>query len=146
MRSPPVLRPVQSLPHRARINLFGCCVQLSIGGRLKQRRISFYFFLSNDSMARSAHLRRLQMAAATIGRQRWRRQCGQRREARSMDGGGGSGGRRRQRTAGGGFMRCSKGEEDMSTNSHVCVHKLCSLCVRSQEFNSRDNLGRGGKG
>ena len=30
-----------------------------------------------------------------------------------MDGGGGSGGRRRQRTAGGGFMRCSKGEEDM---------------------------------
>ena len=25
----------------------------------------------------------------------------------------------------------------ISTNSHVCVHKLCSLCVRSQEFNSR---------
>jgi hypothetical protein len=23
----------------------------------------------------------------------------------------------------------------ISTNSHVCVHKLCSLCVRSQEFN-----------
>ena len=22
------------------------------------------------------------------------------------------------------------------TNSHVCIHKLCSLCVRSQEFNS----------
>jgi hypothetical protein len=25
----------------------------------------------------------------------------------------------------------------ISTNSHVCVHKLCLLCVRSQEFNSR---------
>ncbi len=25
----------------------------------------------------------------------------------------------------------------ISTNSHVCIHKLCSLCVRSQEFNSR---------
>ncbi len=25
----------------------------------------------------------------------------------------------------------------ISTNSHVCVHKLCSLCVRSQEFYSR---------
>jgi hypothetical protein len=25
----------------------------------------------------------------------------------------------------------------ISVNSHVCVHKLCSLCVRSQEFNSR---------
>ena len=31
-------------------------------------------------MARSAHLRRLQMAAAAILRQRWRRQCGQRRD------------------------------------------------------------------
>jgi hypothetical protein len=25
----------------------------------------------------------------------------------------------------------------ISTNSHVCVHKLCLLCVRSQEFNFR---------
>ncbi len=25
----------------------------------------------------------------------------------------------------------------ISTNSHVCIHKLCSLCVRSQEFNFR---------
>ena len=25
----------------------------------------------------------------------------------------------------------------ISTNSHVCVHKLCSLCVCSQEFNFR---------
>ena len=28
--------------------------------------------------------------------------------------------------------------EVISTNSHVCVHKLCLLCVRSQEFNSRE--------
>ena len=25
----------------------------------------------------------------------------------------------------------------ISMNSNVCMHKLCSLCVRSQEFNSR---------
>ena len=24
----------------------------------------------------------------------------------------------------------------ISTNSHVCEHKLCSLCVHSQEFKS----------
>jgi hypothetical protein len=34
LRSPPVPRPVQSLTHRARVNLFGCCVQLS-GKRMK---------------------------------------------------------------------------------------------------------------
>ena len=28
-----------------------CCMQLSIDGRLKQQRISFYLFLSNNSMA-----------------------------------------------------------------------------------------------
>ncbi len=52
-------------------------------------------------------------------------------------------GGRGQRTEGGGVMRC-KGEEDIiicnmgviSTNSHVCEHKLCSLCVRSKEFKS----------
>ena len=53
LRSPPVPSPVKSLPHRARVNLFGCCVQLSIGGRLKPRRISFYLFLSNNSMAQT---------------------------------------------------------------------------------------------
>jgi hypothetical protein len=31
----------------------------------------------------------------------------------------------------------------ISTNSHVCVHKLCSLCVRSQEFNSQQPGQRG---
>jgi len=33
--------------------LFGCCVQLSIGGRLKPRQISFYLCLSNISMAQT---------------------------------------------------------------------------------------------
>jgi hypothetical protein len=33
----------------------------------------------------------------------------------------------------------------ISTNSHVCVHKHCSLCVRSQEFNSRGRTGQRGK-
>ena len=33
--------------------MFGCCVQLSIGGRLKPRQISFYLCLSNISMAQT---------------------------------------------------------------------------------------------
>jgi hypothetical protein len=35
----------------------------------------------------------------------------------------------------------------ISKNSHVCIHKLCSLCVRLQiQFPGNNNLGRGEKG
>jgi hypothetical protein len=65
--------------------------------------------------------------------------------ARSMDGGGGGSGRRRQRgqRGGGGIYESDdvKGVGGhmgvISTNSHVCLHKLCLLCVRLQEFNSQ---------
>ncbi len=37
LRSPMVAHPLPYLPHRFRMNLVGCCVQLSICCRLKQR-------------------------------------------------------------------------------------------------------------
>jgi hypothetical protein len=35
---PPVARPVLSIPHRSCVYLVGCCIQSSIGGRLRPRR------------------------------------------------------------------------------------------------------------
>jgi hypothetical protein len=49
MRPPlrsPVVRPLLFVHHRARDNLVGCCLQLSIGGRLKQQRILIYSFFA----------------------------------------------------------------------------------------------------
>ena len=46
LRSPAVVRPLLFVHHRARDNLVGCCVQLSIGGRLKQQRILIYSFFA----------------------------------------------------------------------------------------------------
>jgi hypothetical protein len=85
--------------------------------------------------------RRLQMAAAAIGRQRWRRQCGRRRDRWTAAGAAADDGGRED--SGGGWIYESDDVKGVgghmgviSTNSHVCLHKLCSLCVRSQEFNS----------
>ncbi len=39
-----VMCPLISPPHRSSVNLVGCCVQSSIGGRLKARQILFYLF------------------------------------------------------------------------------------------------------
>ena len=44
LRFPTVARPLLSLLHHSRVNLVDCCVLWSIGGRLKPRRILFYFF------------------------------------------------------------------------------------------------------
>ena len=44
LRSQTVPRPLLSLLHHSRVNLVDCCVLWSIGGRLKPRRILFYFF------------------------------------------------------------------------------------------------------
>ena len=49
LRSPTVARPLLFVHHRARDNLVGCCVQLSIGGRLKQQRILIYSFFAPKS-------------------------------------------------------------------------------------------------
>ena len=49
LRSPTVVRPLLFVHHRARDNLVGCCVQLSIGGRLKQQRILIYSFFAPKS-------------------------------------------------------------------------------------------------
>jgi hypothetical protein len=51
LRSPTVLRPLPSLAHHFRVNLVGCCVQSTIGGRLKPRRILLYSFFARNPMA-----------------------------------------------------------------------------------------------
>jgi len=43
---PPVARPVLSIPCRSRVYLVGCCIQSSIGGRLRPRRILFFIFFA----------------------------------------------------------------------------------------------------
>ena len=49
LRSPTVVRSLQSLTHHFRVHLVGCCVHLSIGGRLKQQRILIYSFFAPKS-------------------------------------------------------------------------------------------------
>ena len=49
LRSPTVVRSLQSPTHHFRVHLVGCCVHLSIGGRIKQQRILIYSFFAPKS-------------------------------------------------------------------------------------------------